>query len=243
MRLAFQSLEMAISRRLQDLRSEVHLLHSVKELLEGEVASSTLQRDMLGQDLATVTAQLTALKGAYHELSFESASSKIQEINKQDNNDLSLQSQLKDANNSVIQLQTQLYEANRKLSDLARVHDQYVQADTALTAMTEKCSAAESVVGGQAEEIKQYLRLTDTLKDKIKEMGSSRSGSGSGGQDAKDFLDSFEEVMREEMLAMKGAFETKLRLAKEAADATSRRHQQEILRIHTSSPYSTVKRS
>jgi chromosome segregation ATPase len=237
MRTAFQSLEMAIARRLQGLRSEVHLLHSVKELLEGEIASSNLQRDMLGQDVSTLTAQLTALKGAYHELSFETASSKIQEINKQDNNDLSLQNQLKDANNNVIQLQTQLYDANRKLSDLVKVHDQYVQTETALTIMTEKCSVSENVVSGQVEEIKQYKRLTDTLKDKIKEMGSSR-----GSQDAKDFLDSFEEVMREEMLTMKGAFETKLRLAKEAADATSRRHQQEILRIHTSSPYSTIKR-
>lgn len=43
--------------------------------------------------------------------------------------------------------------------------------------------------------------------------------------------------MREEMLAMKAAFETKLRVAREEAEATTKRHQQEILRMHTTSPY------
>ena len=39
------------------------------------------------------------------------------------------------------------------------------------------------------------------------------------------------------MMTMKAAFETKLRLAREEADASSRKHQQEIIRMHATSPY------
>ena len=38
---------------------------------------------------------------------------------------------------------------------------------------------------------------------------------GAGSKESKDFLDTFEEVMRDEMSAMKAAFEMKLRIAKE----------------------------
>ena len=75
-----------------------------------------------------------------------------------------------------------------------------------------------------------YKKLTEKLKLKIRDMGA-------GSKESKDFLDTFEEVMRDEMSAMKAAFEMKLRVAKEEADATTRRHQQEIARIQTTSPY------
>lgn len=49
-------------------------------------------------------------------------------------------------------------------------------------------------------------------------------------------------VMQEEMMTMKTAFEAKLRLAKEEAEASSRKHQQEILRMSAASPYAALAR-
>jgi hypothetical protein len=80
------------------------------------------------------------------------------------------------------------------------------------------------------EELGSYKKLVESLKAKIKDMGQ-------GSKDSKDFLDTFEEVMREEMLTMKAAFETKLRAAKDEAEATSKRHQMEISRLVSASPY------
>jgi hypothetical protein len=48
--------------------------------------------------------------------------------------------------------------------------------------------------------------------------------------------------MQEEMMTMKTAFEAKLRLAKEEAEASSRKHQQEILRMSAASPYAALAR-
>ena len=56
-----------------------------------------------------------------------------------------------------------------------------------------------------AEELASYKKLAETLKAKMRDMG---------GKDAS-FVDSFEEVMKDEMMAMKWAFEAKLRVAKE----------------------------
>jgi len=42
------------------------------------------------------------------------------------------------------------------------------------------------------------------------------------------------QVMREEMMAMKGAFEGKLRLAREEAEKLSQRHREEMLRMQES---------
>ncbi len=55
--------------------------------------------------------------------------------------------------------------------------------------------------------------------------------SGSSSNDSKEFLDTFEEVMRDEMMAMKSAFETKLKFAKEASDLLSKKHQELISRM------------
>ena len=80
------------------------------------------------------------------------------------------------------------------------------------------------------EENKALKKLVDTLKERIRKMSTGDDMS------TQDFLDSFEEVMREEMMAMKGAFEKKLRLAKEEADELSKKHREELNRMTQSSP-------
>lgn len=78
------------------------------------------------------------------------------------------------------------------------------------------------------DEVTSYKKLTESLKQKIREL-SSASGDG------RDFLDSFEEVMRDEMMTMKDAFEAKLRAAREEADAATRRHNMQIQQLNSSS--------
>ena len=72
MQKAFKQLEAAISKRFGALKDEITLLSSVKELLEGELGSASLQREMLGKDLTSVSEEHEALKAAYHALETES---------------------------------------------------------------------------------------------------------------------------------------------------------------------------
>ena len=77
------------------------------------------------------------------------------------------------------------------------------------------------------EENNNYKKIVEQLKQKIKEL------SNRGGVDTKDFLETFEEVMKEEMMTMKNAFEGKLRNARAESEETARRHQVEIARMQS----------
>ena len=58
---------------------------------------------------------------------------------------------------------------------------------------------------------------------------------------AREFLDSFEEVLQDEMMAMKSAFELKLKHKSDEVDAMSTRHRQEIQRLSANaSPYTRL---
>merc|ERR1712216_242474 len=76
-----------------------------------------------------------------------------------------------------------------------------------------------------------YKKMCESLKNKIREL-SSKDG------DSKDFMDSFEEVMQDEMYTMKLAFEAKLKCKSDEVAALAQRHALEISRIQaSSSPY------
>jgi hypothetical protein len=99
-----------------------------------------------------------------------------------------------------------------------------------LKAEDEKISL-NSLVMAMTEELKQYKHLNEQLKQKMREMTGKDTSS-------KEFIDSFEEVMQDELMAMKGAFEAKLRVKSEEAEAMTTRHRQEIIRLNAnSSPY------
>eukprot|EP01036_Dinobryon_divergens_P029958 gene29958-39134_t len=186
MQNAFKQLEAAIAKRLRSLQDEIGLLSSVKELLEGELGSANLQRELVSKDLTAVSeAELLAATRRNVELARSPPP----------------------INMSAMQ------ELENKLRLI----------------LTEK-SRVDSALKTALEELDSYKKLTEKLKLKIRDMGA-------GSKESRDFLDTFEEVMRDEMSAMKAAFEMKLRVAKEEADATTRRHQQEIARIQTTSPY------
>lgn len=72
-------------------------------------------------------------------------------------------------------------------------------------------------------EVASLRSLNDNLMRKLKNLSSQDK--------ARDFAETFEEVMREEMMAMKTAFEAKLRVAIEERDIASRRHQTELYKL------------
>ena len=113
-----------------------------------------------------------------------------------------------------------------QMSQMDKFPEKIAQLQSQLLDTDDRRVALEGRVAECTAEIDALNKLVQSLKDKMKAM----SGSG----ERRDFADTFEEVMREEMMAMKVAFESKLKIAREEADAASRRHQLEIKKAHGS---------
>jgi chromosome segregation ATPase len=234
-RNAYHVLERAISGRLDGLKAELRLITSIKELLDGELSTSTLQRDILQRDLCTVQEQHEALKAAYDALSYETA----RQASQSSSSTADLQAQqdlLRSANETNKALLDELQEAQANLKQLEKWPAMLAALEERLNTAVQDKTRAEAVSVSAKEEVTHYKKLTETLKQKLRDLGGATA-------DNKEFLDTFEEVMKEEMMTMKAAFETKLRLAREEADATSKRHQQEIVRMQATSPYVALNRA
>ena len=101
-----------------------------------------------------------------------------------------------------------------------------LQLTAKLATVQEKNCELEAELKNSRETIEMYKTNCESLKQKIKQLGSGNN----------DFMDTFEEVMREEMQAMKTAFENKLRLAKEDNELSAQRHRQAIQNLMAMSP-------
>lgn len=165
------------------------------------MSSVALQNSLLNSDHNTLSLEHEALKAAYHELSCESAaaeSNRLKELKKsaslqpQQDTDLSLQGQLNDAKATIEQLQQQVYDNARKLADFDTLCLKVTDLEARLWVATEERVKAGTTVLGLTEEVAQYKKLTDTLKDKIRSLGSAKGGPA--GDATREFLDSFEEV-------------------------------------------------
>jgi chromosome segregation ATPase len=115
----------------------------------------------------------------------------------------------------------------------ASMKRQLEKAKTGLESLEHRCAVAEDKnmdMNGSLECLKSDLtaleKINQNLMDTIKKMTNQASKN--------DFADTFEEVMREEMMAMKMAFETKLKIAREQTEAMSKKRQSEISRIEGS---------
>lgn len=227
----FLSLDKAVTNKLDSLRSEIKLLLSVKEALEGEMQSSTLQRDMLTQDLHHVTEEHEALKAAYHSLSFETAaaSRSSAELDK-------LKTTVQQQQDTITGLNTSLNMQKVQLKAFEQWPVLVAELEERLRILTQEKTAIEATNSDLLAEIEQYKRLTETLKDKLRTMASKTMGG-------TDFLDSFEEVMRDEMMTMKSAFEAKLKAARSEADELSRKHAVDLQRIQSQSPFALLQRA
>jgi exonuclease VII large subunit len=99
-------------------------------------------------------------------------------------------------------------------------------ADSELLRQAEEAKASlQGRLGEATQESEANARTCESLRAKLRELSAR-------GKD-RDFLDSYEEVMRDEMMTMKDAFERKLRLAKEEAEASSRRNSELIRNLST----------
>ena len=224
-------MDQAIDSRFSSLKAEISLLLSVKENLENEISSINLQRDMIQQDLTTLTEAHSALTAAYHSLSYETATMQKKSL------DSNLSSTVEEQKKTIMKLEGDLLEQRLQLKAFEQWPGMVAELEVKLRALADEKSQLELNQKSMQDEILHYKKLTENLKAKLREL-SAKTGS-----DGKDFMDTFEEVMQEEMMTMKSAFETKLRLAKEEADRMSKRHQQEIMRMQSSSPLGLLTRS
>lgn len=217
-------LSTTVMGRIDSMQSEVIHVIAQKDDLENELSSSTLQRNLLSNDLSSLTSEHDTLKGAYQVVEFELAS--LHQKNHSNANE-----ELKKAKEKIANLNLDYAAASRKILDLEKGADLVVQLTVKAASVQEQNCELENQLKESKETIEMYKEMTASLKKKIRELGTG---------DSKDFMDTFEEVMREEMMAMKVAFENKLKLAKEDAQVMSRRHQQAIQTMLSLSPSSSA---
>ena len=137
MQNGFKTLDAAIGATFSGLFSQLRLMTSMKDLLEGDLASLQLKMDMVGRDFDTLTSDHEALTSAYNASMNEryspekktprvgtvstasgygqSSSSAMSESESDLTNEL-----LREANDKVIELQTDLLQVSPPLSLLLR---------------------------------------------------------------------------------------------------------------------------
>lgn len=226
MRRALTLLDEGLAGRESGLREEVVSINSVKEALEAENQSLTLNMDLLNKDLLSVQSELEAMRTSYHQLHSETIG--------KEGAGARAEKDLKAANDKIVELQTELVNAARRTLELERIPLQLEQEQARSRAFEEGNIKLQTALTNKEEECKQYRSLNDTLKNKLRDM-SGKDAS------AREFLDSFEEVLQDEMMAMKSAFELKLKHKSDEVDAMSTRHRQEIQRLSANaSPYTRL---
>lgn len=226
MRRALTLLDEGLAGRESGRREELVSINSVKEALEAENQSLTLNMDLLNKDLLSVQSELEAMRTSYHQLHSETIG--------KEGAGARAEKDLKAANDKIVELQTELVNAARRTLELERIPLQLEQEQARSRTFEEGNIKLQTALTSKEEECKQYRSLNDTLKNKLRDM-SGKDAS------AREFLDSFEEVLQDEMMAMKSAFELKLKHKSDEVDAMSTRHRQEIQRLSANaSPYTRL---
>ena len=228
---AYSVLSLLVScviKRLDELCDEINVLSAQNEQLETQIGTYSLERDMLSKDMEQLTFLNNALRK--EKLGLENDCSK-KHI---DTND-ELAKEVEELREKNRKLQTELTSSKVQINHLQLSKDQIASLEATIISNQFDAETTrnrfENKIAGLQEENSTLKRLTEQLKGKIRDLGS-RSGA-----DAKDFLDSFEEVMQEEMMAMKAGFESKLKVAKAESDELARRHANEIKSLSlTASP-------
>lgn len=213
-----------VIKRLDELCDEINHLSASNEELESQIKTYNLERDMTQKDIEQLTFLNNALRTEKRSLENECSKKHI------------------DTNESLMTQMEELREKNRKLhSDLSAAtvqigisegykeqigHLESTVISNQLMAEDEKIKL-QNQIDELKEENESYKRRNEQLKQKIRDL------SGKSNVDAKEFLESFEEVMKEEMMTMKNAFEHKLKAARAESEETARRHANEIRNLQT----------
>ena len=217
--------------RLDNMQQEVLQHMTQKDALENELNSSTLQRNLLSDDLTKLSADHDALKGAYQVMEFELATinSKKESEEKTQVNPIEvddLKQKIEVLNTKIKDQNLEIAANTKKIFELEKGAELVIQLTAKVATVQEKNCELEAELKNSKETIEMYKTNCESLKQKIKQLGSGNN----------DFMDTFEEVMREEMQAMKTAFENKLRLAKEDNELSAQRHRQAIQNLMAMSP-------
>jgi len=179
-------------------------------------------------DLSVLSSEHEALRGAYNSLEGESQQSSLKLAGMRSN-----QREKAELEQRLTAALTELEDYHRKQTDIQSLENNKKDLEHRVT----KSELARILLEGQLREaqceIQSYRNLAEALKEKLKNCYGYNNDSNEAN---RQFLDTFEEVMRDEMTAMKLAFEEKLRISKEAIENLSKKHHQEIMRLRHIAP-------
>jgi predicted nucleic acid-binding Zn-ribbon protein len=104
------------------------VISSVKDMMEGELASANLQKELVCKDFSSLSERYEALKGAYNSLEGEAEAARRTNREKESAEDsnskgstMILQSQLDAAKEKIVQLQTELFSITRRNIELEKM--------------------------------------------------------------------------------------------------------------------------
>jgi hypothetical protein len=129
------------------------------------------------------------------------------------------------ADKTISDLSADLGKAHRRIFDLEKVVDSVADIEARLRLAEDAKFSTQGRLDQALQEVDGLTKLTESLKGRLRDLSSRPTD--------REFLDSYEEVMRDEMLTMKSAFENKIRLVKEEAEAASKRHNEMIRSLST----------
>ena len=214
---ALRLLQDSLKGRLASMHEQLLSMNIVKETLETDVQTLQMAQDIVNKDFLSVQHDLEALRAAHSALQAESM-----------NNDAALK--LERANNLLLDLQAEVAAAHRRTYELERLPAVVAELESKLRTLESKTIEQSGEINVLNGELDSYKKMSEGLKKKIKEL--------SGKSDSRDFMDSFEEVMQDEMYTMKLAFEAKLKAKADEVAALSNRHALEISKMQVNaSPY------
>lgn len=221
---AVRSLGEATLDRCQRLQDAVRSAEASRVMAENELSSITLQRDLVTKDLYESLMKYDALRTAYQEMEKESRNMEVT-IAKLRGEKRAERAFAEDPNRADItrdaleKLQADLREATMKVSAIPALEKAHRELQLKISDGDLSQISLHTQIRELRTELEGYKELSESLKSKIR---------GFGVKENKQFLDTYEEVMREEMMAMKRAFEAKLQAAKEEIETISRKHKAEF---------------
>jgi chromosome segregation ATPase len=205
------SLDNNLNKRFEEMFKEIEELRQSMLTLETQLQQSREKETVHSSRQSNIEVEYDALKDAFEQLKVESSTAQ--------------KNCVVSCNEKVYLLHEELRDCRMKISSLELLNQEVSQMNERLLIAEQEKISNSTLIKQLREEIEAYQRLNDSLKEKIRNMNSS---------DGKEFLDTFEEVMRSEMMTMKTAFESKLKAAREEADALSKKHLAEIARMKQS---------
>jgi chromosome segregation ATPase len=184
-----------MTETMQNMQKEINSIHVEKDKTEHELLSINLQKELLNKDFQKLSSDHLTLKNSYQSQVFQSAENEKR-------NKISSDMILEETVRKYELMNENIIKRNIELEKLPEVIIELKQKNSSNNT---EIARLNNEVKNIQEELLTYMKLTDNLKTKLKDLSGANKDEVETGR--RDFLDTFEEVMKEEMQAMKGAFE------------------------------------